>query len=248
MTANVGILKTRKSISRLLEGFQQKPDISSFGQFSDLSDNRLESSLRQSGSIASPVDNEIVMDFENSQLYKPSVRKSFERIPAISGLGQFDDLWANRCERFFRQSGSIASPDDRPGSQNVHRCTLARSARRHLHAHGAPTQSTRRSDAVTAGFSSLGRSREVFLLTLVCGSRDALPSLVVPLVHLSLPLVSLFFQPRTYNLSTLPFRDSVQIVENDLVVKKFPENDLDVKKFLKNDFEVLTVQEKHPST
>ncbi|GJZ34781.1 ribonuclease H-like domain-containing protein [Tanacetum coccineum] len=86
-------------------------------------------------------------------------------------------------------------------------------------------------------FSSLGRSREVFLLTLVCGSRDALPSLVVPLVHLSLPLVSLFFQPRTYNLSTLPFRDSVQIVENDLVVKKFPENDLDVKKFPKNDFE-----------
>ncbi|GJV27461.1 hypothetical protein Tco_1383909 [Tanacetum coccineum] len=99
----------------------------------------------------SEVDNEIVMDFENSQLYKPSVRKSFERIPAISGLGQFDDLWANRCERFFRQSGSIASPDDRPSSQNVHRCTLARSARRHLHAHGAPTQSTRRSDAVTAG-------------------------------------------------------------------------------------------------
>ncbi|GJS70021.1 hypothetical protein Tco_0702862 [Tanacetum coccineum] len=85
---------------------------------------------------------EIVMDFENTQLYKPSVRKSFERIPAISGLGQFDDLWANRCERLFRQSGSIASPDDRPGSQNVHRCTLARSARRHLHAHGAPTQST----------------------------------------------------------------------------------------------------------
>ncbi|GKA11750.1 hypothetical protein Tco_0691296, partial [Tanacetum coccineum] len=74
-------------------------------------------------------------------------------------------------------------------------------------------------------------SREVFLLTLVCGSRDALPSLVVPLVSLS-------FQPRTYNLSTLPFRDSVQIPENNLVVKKFPEND----------FEVLTVQEKHPST
>ncbi|GJR48920.1 putative ribonuclease H-like domain-containing protein [Tanacetum coccineum] len=84
-------------------------------------------------------------------------------------------------------------------------------------------------------------SREVFLLTLVCGSRDALPSLVVPLVHLSLPLVSLFFQPRTYNLSTLPFRDSVQIVENDLVVKKFPENDLDVKKFPKNDFEMACV-------
>ncbi|GJY31928.1 hypothetical protein Tco_0415423 [Tanacetum coccineum] len=59
-------------------------------------------------------------------------------------------------------------------------------------------------------FSSLGRSREVFLLTLVCGSRDALPSLV--------------------------------IVENDLVVKKFPENDLDVKKFPKNDFEVLNGQ------
>ncbi|GKF00450.1 hypothetical protein Tco_0023800, partial [Tanacetum coccineum] len=71
-------------------------------------------------------------------------------------------------------------------------------------------------------------SREVFLLTLVCGSRDALPSLVVPLVHLSLHLVSLSFQ-----------RDSVQIAENDLVVKKFPENDLDVKKFPENDFEVL---------
>nr|GEX52110.1 hypothetical protein [Tanacetum cinerariifolium] len=85
-------------------------------------------------------DNQIVMDFENSQLYKPSVRKSFERSPAISGLGQSDDLWANRCERFFRQSGSIASPDDSPGSQNLHRCILARSARRHLHAHGAPTQ------------------------------------------------------------------------------------------------------------
>ncbi|GKD91941.1 hypothetical protein Tco_1371778, partial [Tanacetum coccineum] len=54
--------------------------------------------------------------------------------------------------------------------------------------------------------------------------------------------------PRTYNLSTLPFRDSVQITENDLVVKKFPENDLVVKKFPENDFEVLTVQEKHPST
>ncbi|GKF29431.1 hypothetical protein Tco_0095773, partial [Tanacetum coccineum] len=54
--------------------------------------------------------------------------------------------------------------------------------------------------------------------------------------------------PRTYNLSTLPFQDSVQIVENDLVVKKFSENDLDVKKFPKNDFEVLTAQEKHPST
>ncbi|GJR89361.1 hypothetical protein Tco_0213372 [Tanacetum coccineum] len=46
---------------------------------------------------------------------------------------------------------SSEDADDRPGSQNVHRCTLARSARRHLHAHGAPTQSTRRSDAVTAG-------------------------------------------------------------------------------------------------
>ncbi|GJS50471.1 hypothetical protein Tco_0623833 [Tanacetum coccineum] len=100
------------------------------------------------------------------------------------------------------------------------------------------------------GFSSLGRSREVFLLTLVCGSRDALPSLVVPLVHLSLPLVSLFFQPRTYNLSTLPFRDSVQIVENDLVVKKFPENDLACKKFPKNGgvtLEVLSVRRSiHP--
>ncbi|GJZ25436.1 hypothetical protein Tco_0569689 [Tanacetum coccineum] len=99
-----------------------------------------------------------------------------------------------------------------------------------------------------SGFSSLGRSREVFQLTQVCGSRDAFPSLVVPLVHLSLPLVSLSFQPRTYNLSTLPFRDSMQIAENDLVVKKFPENDLVVKKFPENDFEVLTVQEKHPST
>ncbi|GJV46936.1 pescadillo, partial [Tanacetum coccineum] len=72
----------------------------------------------------------------------------------------------------------------------------------------------------------------------VCGSRDAFPSLVVPLVHLSLPLVSLSFQPRTYNLSTLPFRDSVQIAENDLVVKKFPENDLVVKKFPENDLSV----------
>ncbi|GJW45914.1 hypothetical protein Tco_0077560 [Tanacetum coccineum] len=86
------------------------------------------------------------------------------------------------------------------------------------------------------------RSREVFLLTLVCGSRDALPSLVVPLVHLSLPLVSLSFQPRTYNLSTLPFRDSVHIVENDLVVKKFLENDLDVKKFREYNCELLTVR------
>ncbi|GKG03030.1 hypothetical protein Tco_0310666, partial [Tanacetum coccineum] len=42
--------------------------------------------------------------------------------------------------------------------------------------------------------------------------------------------------------------DSVHIVENDLVVKKFLENDLDVKKFPKNNFELLTVQEKHPST
>ncbi|GKD22856.1 hypothetical protein Tco_1224559, partial [Tanacetum coccineum] len=82
-------------------------------------------------------------------------------------------------------------------------------------------------------------SREVYQLTQACGSRDAFPSLVVPLVHLSLPLVSLSFQPRTYNLSTLPFRDSVQIAENDLVVKKFPENGLDVKKFPENDFEVL---------
>ncbi|GJS91411.1 hypothetical protein Tco_0774047, partial [Tanacetum coccineum] len=50
---------------------------------------------------------------------------------------------------------------------------------------------------------------------------DAFPSLVLPLVSLSLPLVSLSFQPRTYNLSTLPFRDSVQLW-------KFPENNLDV--------------------
>ncbi|GJW51227.1 ankyrin repeat-containing protein [Tanacetum coccineum] len=82
------------------------------------------------------------------------------------------------------------------------------------------------------------RSREVFQLTQVCGSRDAFPSLVVPLVHLSLPLVSLSFQPRTYNLSTLPFRDSVQIAENDLVVKKFPENDF-------KNLEVLTIQKKN---
>nr|GEX10622.1 hypothetical protein [Tanacetum cinerariifolium] len=30
--------------------------------------------------------------------------------------------------------------DDSPGSQHVHRCILVHSARRHLHAHGAPTQ------------------------------------------------------------------------------------------------------------
>ncbi|GKE36961.1 hypothetical protein Tco_1460366, partial [Tanacetum coccineum] len=62
---------------------------------------------------------------------------------------------------------------------------------------------------------------------------DAFPSLVFPLVSLSLPLVSLSFQPRTYNLSTLPFRDSMQIW-------KIPENNLDVLKFPENNLEVLT--------
>ncbi|GJY06599.1 RNA-directed DNA polymerase, eukaryota [Tanacetum coccineum] len=64
------------------------------------------------------------------------------------------------------------------------------------------------------------------------------PSLLTPssqAIDLIISVVSLFFQPRTYNLSTQSFRDSVQIVENDLVVKKFPENDLDVKKFPMND-------------
>ncbi|GKD09823.1 hypothetical protein Tco_1189508 [Tanacetum coccineum] len=66
-------------------------------------------------------------------------------------------------------------------------------------------------------------------LTQVCVSRDAFPSLVLPLVSLSLPLVSLSFQPRTYNLSTLPFRDSVQIW-------KIPENNLDVLKVPNKNF------------
>ncbi|GJR38050.1 putative reverse transcriptase domain-containing protein, partial [Tanacetum coccineum] len=75
-------------------------------------------------------------------------------------------------------------------------------------------------------------------LTQVCGSRDAFPSLIVPLVSLSLPLVSLSFQPRTYNLSTLPFRDSVQIW-------KIPKRNLDVLKFPENNLEVLTIEEKN---
>ncbi|GJS72253.1 hypothetical protein Tco_0705094 [Tanacetum coccineum] len=48
-------------------------------------------------------------------------------------------------------------------------------------------------------------------MTQVCGSRDALPSLMFPLVFVSLPLVSLSFQPRTYNLRTLPFQDLGQM-------------------------------------
>ncbi|GJZ36090.1 Myc-type, basic helix-loop-helix domain-containing protein [Tanacetum coccineum] len=43
--------------------------------------------------------------------------------------------------------------------------------------------------------------------------------------------MSLSFQPRTYNLSTLPFRDSVQIW-------KFPENKLDVLKFPDKNLEI----------
>ncbi|GJT29246.1 heme peroxidase [Tanacetum coccineum] len=43
---------------------------------------------------------------------------------------------------------------------------------------------------------------------------------------------------RTYNLSTLPFRDSVQIW-------KIPENNLDVLKFPENNLEVLTIQKKN---
>ncbi|GKA62339.1 hypothetical protein Tco_0761858 [Tanacetum coccineum] len=44
--------------------------------------------------------------------------------------------------------------------------------------------------------------------------------------------------PRTYNLSTLPFQDSVQI-------QKVPENNLDVLKVLEKNLEVLKVEEKN---
>ncbi|GJS47801.1 hypothetical protein Tco_0597922 [Tanacetum coccineum] len=82
----------------------------------------------------------------------------------------------------------------------------------------------------------------------ICVSRDAFPSLVLPLVSLSLPLVSLSFQPRTYNLSTLHFPDSVQIwkiLENNLDVLTFLENNLDVLKFPENNLEVLKIQKKN---
>ncbi|GJZ67901.1 hypothetical protein Tco_0631141 [Tanacetum coccineum] len=82
------------------------------------------------------------------------------------------------------------------------------------------------------------RAREVLQLNQMCVSRDAFPSLVLPLVYLSLSLVSLSFRARTYNLSTLPFRDSVQIW-------KIPENNLDVLKFPENNLEVLTIQKKN---
>ncbi|GKD06347.1 hypothetical protein Tco_1181321 [Tanacetum coccineum] len=65
-------------------------------------------------------------------------------------------------------------------------------------------------------------------------SRNAFPSLVSPPVSLSLPLVSLSFQPRTYNLITLLFHDSVQI-------QKVPENNLDVLKVSEKNLEVLKV-------
>nr|GEX78153.1 MAK10-like protein [Tanacetum cinerariifolium]GEX80752.1 MAK10-like protein [Tanacetum cinerariifolium] len=103
----------------------RSPDISSFGQFGDLSDNHLDSSFRQSGSIASP-----------------GISCSVFR-----GGKKEKKVLTNRT--LGTRKGRLS--DDRPGSQNVHRRTLARSARRHLHAHGASTQSTRRSDAVTAG-------------------------------------------------------------------------------------------------
>ncbi|GJR56935.1 hypothetical protein Tco_1499097 [Tanacetum coccineum] len=75
-------------------------------------------------------------------------------------------------------------------------------------------------------------------LTQVCVFSDAFhlyaPSSIVNL----LPLVSLSIQPRTTILSTLPFRDSVQIW-------KFPENNLDVLKFPDKNLEVLTIQKKN---
>ncbi|GKC25370.1 hypothetical protein Tco_1027520 [Tanacetum coccineum] len=77
---------------------------------------------------------------------------------------------------------------------------------------------------------------------------DKAPCSVLPLVSLSLPLVSLSFQPRIYSLSTLPFPDSVQtwkIPENNLDVLAFPKNNLDVLKFLENNLEVLTIQKKN---
>ncbi|GJZ43398.1 hypothetical protein Tco_0590653 [Tanacetum coccineum] len=83
-------------------------------------------------------------------------------------------------------------------------------------------------------------AREVLQLTQVCGSQDAFPSLVFPLVSLSLPLVSLSFQLRTYNLSTLPFQDTVQIEkvsENNLDLLKVPDKNLEALKVKKKNFD-----------
>ncbi|GJY59358.1 hypothetical protein Tco_0459250 [Tanacetum coccineum] len=69
----------------------------------------------------------------------------------------------------------------------------------------------------------IDRSREVFQLTQVCGSRDAFPSLVVPLVHFILASCGLYLlSAKTYNLSTLALRDSVQIAGEWTWSKKHP--------------------------
>nr|GEX11402.1 RNA-directed DNA polymerase, eukaryota [Tanacetum cinerariifolium] len=80
--------------------------------------------------------------------------------------------------------------------------------------------------------SSHYEAREVLQLTQMCDSRDAFPSLVSRLVSLSFPLVSLSFQTRTYNLSTLLFHDSVQI-------QKVSKNNLDVLKVSKKNLDVF---------
>ncbi|GJU82800.1 hypothetical protein Tco_1285165 [Tanacetum coccineum] len=102
------------------------------------------------------------------------------------------------------------------------------------------------------GFPSHYRSREVLQLTQVCGSRDAFPSLIVPLSYsYHLPLVSYLYFSQELQLALCTFEilcRSGRSRRENLDVLKFPENNLEVLTIEEKNLEVLTIQKENPST